>query len=354
MKLAHYHIFRYRLPFVNLLTMMRKQMSHREGFILKLESANGAAGFGEVAPFPGLSKETLNEALEELRQAMSVLRNTAVDLSFPVIPFLLNDISASVLFGVESAVLEMQAQKQQTSVAKILNPEAGEEVSVQALLFGDKNDIFSQVERIIAAGFRCLKLKVRSEIDKEIDLVRNLRETVGDKISLRLDANRAWNFEQAIRFCTAVRGCNIEYIEEPLENAADLSDLFDRTSVPFALDESLTWESAQNPNAGITAFILKPGIHGGLSRIIQYINLAKNQKRLPVLSCPFYTAIGLNSMAQLAAAFIPPDQPIGLLTFDHFENDLIHQPIQLAGDKLKLEALQANLNVDSDLLGRIE
>ncbi len=350
MRLGNYHIFRYQLPFVNPIEMMAKRMTFREGFILKLESATGAVGYGEVAPFPGLSKESLPDALEQLRHALNILKHTSVELSFPSIPFLLNDSSPSVLFGVESAILGMQAQEKQTFVAKVLNPTAADEISIQALLVGDYEDIVARAQNAVSAGFQCLKLKVgRFEIDKAIELVLSINKNFNN-ISLRLDANRAWSLNQAVQFCDAVHECNIEYIEEPLQNPADILDLRDRTTIPFALDESLTWDSAQKLSEGIAALVLKPGIHGGVSRIIQYINLAQARKQFSVLSCPFYSAIGLNVIAQLAAAFIPALHPMGLNTFDQFAQDLTHQPIQLEGDKLKLQTLQENLNVDSELL----
>ncbi len=355
MKIANADIYFYRLPFVEPMVLLGQEMAFRQGYILKLESTSGAVGFGEMAPFPGLSQESPEKALPQLRQALQVLRNTAVDLDLPTISFLLPHYFPSVLFAVESAVLDVLANEQHISISKFLKTKAAENITIQALAVGDHDEILKQAQAAIAAGFRCLKIKLgRTSLDEDIELVRSLRQNVGKTVRLRLDANRAWTFAQAKQFCRAVSDCHIEYIEEPLQQSDQLADLFKETSVNMALDESLTWQSALNAPPGISAFILKPGIHGGVARTIQFIQLAQSQNKSPVLSCPFYSAFGLTVLAHLAAAFVKPRQPMGLNTFARFKQDLLHQPIQPKGDTLNIAELQNNRDPNSPLLESVE
>ena len=61
-------------------------------------------------------------------------------------------------------------------------------------------------------------------------------------MALRLDANRAWRFEQASEFLSAISLLPIESIEEPLAtpNWEQLNRLQQATTIPLALDESLS------------------------------------------------------------------------------------------------------------------
>jgi L-fuconate dehydratase len=71
-------------------------------------------------------------------------------------------------------------------------------------------------KRALAAGFTAMKLKVGSP-DAERDLRRAaiVREVVGDKVRVMLDANQQWTLPQALRICQRLRAINPFWIEEP-------------------------------------------------------------------------------------------------------------------------------------------
>lgn len=64
----------------------------REGLFIRLKSETGRVGWGEVAPLPGFSKETLEEALEDLIEGNDSfypsvqwgLASAMLDLMYPI------------------------------------------------------------------------------------------------------------------------------------------------------------------------------------------------------------------------------------------------------------------------------
>ena len=114
------------------------------------------------------------------------------------------------------------------------------------MITASSEKIEEDARRLIEKGYRTIKLKVgRHSLNEDIVAVKALRTTAGNGTEIRLDANRAWSLKEAVSFGKSVADCRIQYIEEPLKEAADLTQFFKQTGIPFALDESLV---GQFPN----------------------------------------------------------------------------------------------------------
>jgi L-fuconate dehydratase len=67
----------------------------------------------------------------------------------------------------------------------------------------------------VASGFRHIKLKVGRNIDDDVRRCRLARETVGNDIRLMIDANQAWEVNQAIEWLRRLAPFEPWFIEEP-------------------------------------------------------------------------------------------------------------------------------------------
>lgn len=97
-------------------------------------------------------------------------------------------------------------------------------------------------EEYVTAGFGCLKLKASAAHDTVAGL-RAVRAAVGPDVTLRIDANQAWDAETAIRVIRAAEdaGLGIELVEQPVA-AHDLDALAAVTAAvdtPIMADESV-------------------------------------------------------------------------------------------------------------------
>lgn len=64
-------------------------------------------------------------------------------------------------------------------------------------------------------GFRHIKLKVGVNVDDDIRRLRGIRETVGDDVILMVDANQAWEVDEAIEWMRRLAEFRPWFIEEP-------------------------------------------------------------------------------------------------------------------------------------------
>ena len=57
-----------------------------------------------------------------------------------------------------------------------------------------------EAKEYVSNGFRFLKIKTGSDVDHDIELMHKVRETVGNSISIRVDANQGYSIEDLNKF----------------------------------------------------------------------------------------------------------------------------------------------------------
>jgi O-succinylbenzoate synthase len=226
------------------------------------------------------------------------------------------------------------------------------QVPVNALVTGDNINDF---ESLCNSGFKTIKIKVgRGDISKDIELVRSLKQLDRD-ITLRLDANRAWKLEEALRFCTQVGADNIEYIEEPVTTVKDQTEFIKASPIPIALDETLYENDVSQINLnGVKAMVLKPQVLGGFEAASELINIAKNNNILPVLSSAFESGIGVRSIALFATKMGLTNIAAGLDTLKWFGEDVLKEKIQIENGSIDILKLAQPVSLRTDILKVIQ
>ena len=196
---------------------------------MELTDEGGVVGRGETSPLPGFSRESLDDAAEQLRGLASSVVGREVtddwvdwdgDFSRELDSM---DLAPSVRFGVELALWDLYAASRGRSLAELVTPHPRPTVPVSALISGPPDKALEETRRIRSAGYEAVKLKVgESAVEEDIELVHAVNGALGDAVALRLDANRAWSLEEAERFARGTSGLRFEYVEEPLADPAQL------------------------------------------------------------------------------------------------------------------------------------
>jgi len=164
---------------------------------------------------------------------------------------------------------------------------------------------------------------------------------------LRLDANRAWRYEEAAAFVLGTP--RFEYVEEPLADPARLPDLVRELGVPVALDESLV---AMDPEAldkhrYAQAYVLKPTFLGGISQTLRVAERARSLGVTPVVSSAYESGIGTAALVALSGGI--GDRPVatGLDTYRMVEGDVLEMPLRLPAPSVDVrEAAETSRKVD--------
>ena len=293
MKITLYH---YALPCQTGVVLRKQTLTMREGLIIQLKQQD-KIGLGEIAPLPGFSQESLKEA-------------QAAAIQWALKPHSLWDrLPPSVAFGISCAFAE-------------LHGELGSESNFQSAILCDGN--FATFSEKIAQQSQPLgKIKVGFNHKQEGELANQLFEQF-PHLTLRLDANRAWNLSQAV-----------EFTEEPCQSPAQSLQFAAQTGIAIAWDETVrepdfSVQKAEN----LSAIVLKPTLIGSLNKCINLIKQAHQLGLNAVISSSIESTLGLSQLARMAQQYTPNMAP-GLDTANLMQYQLLrpfaHTNLPLVG-----------------------
>lgn len=165
---------------------------------------------------------------------------------------------------------------------------------------------------VAAADCRTVKVKVAdpgTDLVSDLERVRAVRAALGTAGRIRIDANGAWDVDEAVdaiaRLDDAAGG--LEYVEQPCPTLAELAAVRERIRPMIAADESI--RRADDPHAvrladAADVAIVKVAPLGGVRSALR---LAASAGVPAVVSSAVDSAVGLAAGIALAAAL--PDLP---------------------------------------------
>ena len=167
---------------------------------------------------------------------------------------------------------------------------------------------------------RTVKIKVAEPGESLADDVARVRETrrlIGAAGHIRLDANGAWNLDEAEHAVRELEQFDLEYVEQPCGSVPELAELrrrIHRIDVLVAADESV--RKAADPLAVARAdaadlLVIKAAPLGGVDRALRIVAEAGLRA---VVSSALDTSVGLSMGAALAARLPSLDFDCGLGT----------------------------------------
>lgn len=278
----------------------------RSGAWLRLVTREGNVSWGDVAPLPFFSRESLREALEELEQKRQ--RILAIDWTVEncLQELAQLDLPPSGSFGLESALLSL------------LDPLPGRcVVPTSALLMGSCEEIRACAQPRQREGFTSAKLKVSQlslrEAARLIDELKGL-------FRLRIDVNRAWTTPESLEFFSQFPLDTFDYVEEPFQNPHDLAQF----PHPLAIDESFPQDLSLEQLSSLPtlkALVYKPTIQGGMLHCLPLQKWADEQGIELVLSSSFESVIGLAHIASLGQR-LGLRSPMGIGTYHYLDTAL--------------------------------
>lgn len=250
----------------------------------------------------------------------------------------------SMLFGLETALLNFQRGSAALFDTAFSRGETG--IPINGLVWmGSYEEMLDRMEEKIRQGFRCIKLKIGAiDFDAETALLKRIRERFSPReMQIRLDANCAFPYDQALYKLELLSQYAIHSIEQPIKTRrwGDMAELCRDSPLPIALDEELigvndTETKAQMLNIIKPAYIvLKPSLHGGMRGTEEWIRLAGERGIGSWITSALESNVGLNAVAQLTAKMygdritMPQGLGTGLLYTDN-----IDMPIEMRNDSV--------------------
>jgi L-Ala-D/L-Glu epimerase len=219
-----------------------------ENVIVTARSACGETGYGECVPRTYITGETASSVLDALEYWKRPIAGLTFSGHDDLIRFLtMLGTSAqgvqhpAAVCALELALLDLAGAVWNLPVSAMLGLAPADGPLIYSLvipLFGDAV-LDRLLDKVAPFEFRQVKIKVTA--DNPSARVRTIRERLGHRVELRVDANCAWNRSNALNFMREMADLDVVSVEQPLA-ADDLegSALLRGHGLPLVtLDESV-------------------------------------------------------------------------------------------------------------------
>lgn len=301
-----------------------------------------AAGIGECAPLPDLSCDARPDYGEVLRRFCDEVERTG-QIDYEA----MRDYP-SMLFGLETALLDVRCQKEEGRSLLFDTAFSRGEVGIPInglVWMGNYDEMLQRLEQKLEQGFRCVKLKIGAiDFEQELELVRRIRQRFSfHEVELRLDANGAFPYEEALYKLELLSQYAVHSIEQPIRKGqwGYMAELCRESPLPIALDEELIGVNDREMKSHMlnvikpAYIVLKPSLHGGMTGCREWIEAAKDHEVGSWITSALESNIGLNAIAQFCSAVYGDSitMPQGLGTGQLF-TDNIPMPLEIRGDHL--------------------
>ena len=301
-----------------------------------------AIGIGECAPLPKLSCDDIPNYAEVLRHFCDEVERTGE------IPYEALRDYPSMLFGLETAFYEVRRKKEEGRDVLFDTPFSRGEVGIPInglVWMGTFDEMRERIEQKLEQGFRCVKLKIGAiDFDAELELIKQIRGRFSHhEVELRVDANGAFRFDEALYKLELLSQYALHSIEQPIKAGqwANMAELCRESPLPIALDEELIGVNDPEQKRQMLNIIkpryiiLKPSLHGGMMGVREWVDTARDMGIGSWITSALESNIGLNAIAQLCSDIYGDaiKMPQGLGTGQLF-TDNIPMPLEIRGDQL--------------------
>ncbi len=284
-----------------------------ETLVVEIVDADELRGFGEAPQVWQVTGESVEGAQACVEGPLSavLLGRSPDDLND-----LVRDVREAVVgnwgakAAVDVAVHDLAARRRGVSMSTFLGAsrhQVDTDVTVSA---GPVEELAATALKRVSEGFRVLKLKVGKDSGSDVATVMAVRDAVGPKASIRVDANQGWSVREAVGVIRALEdaGAGLEFVEQPVA-AYDVDGLARVTSAvqtPVMADEtvfSLRDLSRVIERRAADLVNIKLAKCGGLAAARSMLDLAKAHDVGVIVGSMMEGPIGVGAAASLVAAY---------------------------------------------------
>lgn len=286
--------------------------------LVRVQSADGAVGYGEAAPFEPYDGVTLAAVLDALAGYRQVLADGAgLGHAELLARCAQRDPLPQALAAVDLALWDLAGTRAGKPVWALLGSRKPPRVRCNATIGAeDPARAASQAAAAVERGFTSVKVKVGDQ--RSVQRVRAVRSTVGPQVGVRIDANGAWRLEQALDVLAALADTSLELCEEPVHGVFAIA----------AVARALPWltiaadETAGEPTVFQArvcgALCLKVARCGGITGVLRDAVAARNAGYDTYLASTLDGPLGIAAALHIAAV-LAPRRPCGLATLERFD-----------------------------------
>jgi muconate cycloisomerase len=334
------------------------------GYLLvKLTAQDGSVGYGECTALKDWAGEFGRYFGESVATARAVIETYLAPAIKGAMPSNLADIHARMdqkikgypyaKAAMDMAAYDLAGIQLGVPVHTLLGGAVRTSIPItHSIGFIPIEDAEREVVQATTEGIRTIKVKVGIDADRDVAIVKRIRDAIGPSVEICIDANQGYATPgEAIQTYRRMESCRIKYFEQPVHGLDRMAQVARAIDTPVMADES-AWNAhdviqiiEKRAAQIVSIYTTKPG---GLYRAMQVAAVCRAAGIVCNVNGSIETGVGNLANIQLACAaepvtlscVIPVSTPAeaqhGQVAGIYYKDDLLVEPMVLRDGTLAL------------------
>ncbi len=198
-------------------TIAGESTSSTENAFVRIELTNGHWGIGCASPSERVCNERMEDTLAALEKGAERLRGEYIT-NFEALKFSigeeLNDTPAARA-AIDTALFDAFCKSLDVRIVDYLGQKHTSLPTSITIGIKEDQGVKADLEEYIAMGFSIVKIKIGTDVERDIAILRKLREWGGSSIKIRVDANQGYTQNNLTQLIQETRVVGLEFVEQP-------------------------------------------------------------------------------------------------------------------------------------------
>ena len=301
-------IYKYSIP-MHPFTIATGTMNFAQNILIKIFTSENIIGIGECSAFPMIVGETQNTCYEMAKDFAKLWKGKdALNIEERLDELhLFTAGNSTIKSAFDMALYDIAAQHANQPLYEFLGGTKKEMLTDITVGIGSPETMAAQAKSFEEKGATILKIKLGKDVATDVARIKTIRESIGDNIKIRIDANQGWSVADAKDALVQLGQYNIEFCEQPMRTYNDehLPELIKISSIKIMADESVyNHHDAFRliKNNACHYINIKFAKSGGIHEAIKIIAVAKENNIPCMMGGMLESRLALSAFAHFAAA----------------------------------------------------
>jgi len=312
MKIRSIRTVRFSAPLKTPFVTSLRRVEMLEDIVVIIECDDGTIGYGEGAPTPQITGETLGSIEAAVAFLSPLLQDRDILESFDdLLATLYQSIrhNCTAKSAIEMALYDLKAKAMELPLYRMLGGTQRSFETDITISLNPVEKMITDARHAVALGYHILKIKIGESPSKDAERIRAIHQALPEYITLRLDANQGWSAKETVMLLKALEhdGIIAQFIEQPVpaEDIEGLRYIHERVETPLLADESVFgYTDAQRLLAmqAVDYINIKLAKTGGISQALKLADLCAEHETACMIGCMLEGPIAVAAGVHLASA----------------------------------------------------
>jgi len=245
MKITNIRTLTLKAPLKNPFITSLRRVDALEDLVVIIECDDGSVGYGEGAPTPVITGETMGSMVACIEYLKPHIMGKEIE-DFDTILSLIHKLilkNTTAKSALEIALYDLKAKAMKLPLYRMLGGTQTKFSTDITISMGEIDKMITGCHTAVALGYDTLKIKIGDNPKKDIERVIAIHDALDKNIKLRLDANQGWTAQESVELLHALEKQDIiaEFIEQPVaaDDIEGLKYIKERVQTPLLADESI-------------------------------------------------------------------------------------------------------------------